>query len=165
MPIPEQPMPPPDVDSYLTQAWRPKAGGGFSENHELRLYRPGDSLQQIHWKLSAKTGNLILREPLEPLRNRLLLRLDLSGTAGQIDRKLGILLWLSRYLLSKQLPHYWQVMTEGGVQTFSCQDEYTLLTSLDRLLQCKPAISGSVLDTPANAAWWHYIGGEADETA
>jgi orotate phosphoribosyltransferase len=24
---------------------------------------------------------------------------------------------------------------------------------------------GSVLDTPANAAWWHYIGGDANETA
>ena len=164
-PLPIAPESIPELGNHAAVHWHPRRGGGFSENHDLRLYRPGDSLQQIHWKLSAKTGNLILREPLEPLRNRLLLRLDLSGTAEQIDRKLGILLWLSRYLLSKQLPHYWQVMTDGGVQTFSCQDEYTLLTSLDRLLQCKPAVSGSVLDTPANAAWWHYIGGEADETA
>lgn len=164
-PLPIAPDALPELGNHTAVRWQPRRGGGFSENHDLRLYRPGDSLQQIHWKLSAKTGNLILREPLEPLRNRLLLRLDYSGTPEQIDHHLGILLWLSRYLLSKKLSHYWQVMTASGIRTFFCEDEYTLLTSLDALLQCKPASSGTVLDTPADAAWWYYIGGEANETA
>ena len=44
-----------------SRVWRPKPGGGFSENYELRLYRPGDNLRHIHWKMAAKTGKLIYR--------------------------------------------------------------------------------------------------------
>ena len=84
-------------------------------------------------------------------------------TPEQIDHKLGVLLWMSRYLLSKNLPHHWQVMTASGIQTFSCEDESALLASLDALLRCRPAVAGSVLETSANAAWWHYIGGDAHE--
>jgi hypothetical protein len=164
-PLPIAPDALPELGNHTAVRWQPRRGGGFSENHDLRLYRPGDNLQQIHWKLSAKTGNLILREPLEPLRNRLLLRLDYSGTPAQINYKLGVLLWMSRYLLSKKLPHHWQVMTGAGIRTFYCEDEYSLLKSLDALLQCKIAADGTVLDTQANAAWWHYIGGDASETA
>ena len=168
LPIRPQPIAPdamPELGNHTAVRWQPRRGGGFSENHDLRLYRPGDNPQQIHWKLSAKTGNLILREPLEAVRNRLLLRLDYSGTPKQIDYKLGVLLWMSRYLLSKNLPHHWQVMTGTGIRTFYCEDEYTLLKSLDALLQSQVSTGGSVLDTQANAAWWHYIGGDANETA
>ena len=54
-------------------AWVPKPGGGYAENHEHRLYRPGDNLNQLHWKLSAKVGDLILREPMEPVQGAVLL--------------------------------------------------------------------------------------------
>ena len=163
-PLPIAPDALPELGNHAALCLQPRRGGGFSENHDLRLYRPGDDLQQIHWKLSAKTGDLIVREPLESVHDRLLLRLDYSGSPEQIDHKLGILLWMSRYLLSKQLPHHWQVLTGSGIQNFSCEDEQTLLTSLDALLQCRPAVAGSVLETSANAAWWHYIGGDANET-
>ena len=166
LPVRPQPIAPdalPELGKHGAVCLQPRRGGGFSEYHDLRLYRPGDDLKQIHWKLSAKTGNLILREPLESVRDRLLLRLDYSGTPEQIDHKLGVLLWMSRYLLSKNLPHHWQVMTASGIQTFSCEDESALLASLDALLRCRPAVAGSVLETSANAAWWHYIGGDAHE--
>lgn len=67
-PEPVQMETPPDLSRYLARAWRPKPGGGFAENHELRLYRPGDNLNQVHWKLTAKTGKLIIREAMEPDR-------------------------------------------------------------------------------------------------
>lgn len=35
-------------------------GGGY----DLREYRTGDSLKQVHWKLSAKLNRLLVREPL-----------------------------------------------------------------------------------------------------
>ena len=34
---------------------KPKHGGGYAEEHELREYRPGDMVNSIHWKLSSKT--------------------------------------------------------------------------------------------------------------
>ena len=59
---------PPDLTKYLAQRLHPKPGGGYAENHEIRQYHPGDNLNQIHWKLSAKAGKLMLREPMEPER-------------------------------------------------------------------------------------------------
>lgn len=154
----------PELGRHLSVSWRPRRGGGYSENHDLRLYRPGDSLQQIHWKLSAKTGSLILREPLEPLHSRLLLRLDLQGSPMELDEKLGRLLWLSTYLLDKGLPHHWQVLTGLGIRAFAVCDEGSMYAAMDSLLGCPPATEGTVLDTPAQAAWWHYIGGDSHET-
>ena len=162
-PEPVAPESIPELAGKSTTQWRPRPGGGFSESHDLRSYRPGDDLRQIHWKLTAKTGSLILREPMEPLHSRLLLRLELMGTADEIDRKLAQLLWLSKHLLSKGLPHHWQALTATGSEEFTVTDEESLYLSLDNLLRRQPATAGSVLDQPSNAAWWHYIGGDSHE--
>ena len=71
-------------------------GGGFSEIHDLREYRPGDSLHEIHWKLSAKTDKLIVREAEEPDLGLVVLSFDFSGTRTQLDSTLRQLLWLQR---------------------------------------------------------------------
>ena len=90
---------PPPKDQQVITSWKPKRGGGFAENHDLRPYRPGDDLRSVHWKLSAKTGKLIYREALEPAQQLHLLQLTLSGTGEELDRKLGRLLWTSQQLL------------------------------------------------------------------
>jgi uncharacterized protein (DUF58 family) len=41
---------------------RPRAGVG-SDLLALRAYRPGDSPRQVHWKASARTGSLLVRQP------------------------------------------------------------------------------------------------------
>lgn len=47
-------------------------GNDLSEIFSLRDYVPGDSLKQIHWKLSSKRGELIVREPSLPVEKSLL---------------------------------------------------------------------------------------------
>ncbi len=37
-------------------------------SYELREYRDGDTIKQVHWKLSAKLDRLMVREPLTALR-------------------------------------------------------------------------------------------------
>ncbi|MBR2633811.1 MAG: DUF58 domain-containing protein, partial [Lentisphaeria bacterium] len=54
----------PAIFVFSKASGRPKPGGGYGENYEIRQYRPGDNLNQIHWKLSAKVGDLMLREPM-----------------------------------------------------------------------------------------------------
>lgn len=159
VPIPDLPAP----EEKLHKYWRPKAGGGFSENHELRLYRPGDSIQAIHWKLSAKTGSLILREPMEPLQRRLLVRLDLCGTPEVLDEKLGQLLWLGNHLLEKRLPFELQCLTGNGLLHHKIEGADGLNKAIDTLLRSTPATSGSLRDRPEEAAWQYFIGGDADE--
>ena len=153
----------PDLDRYLARSWRPKAGGGFAENHELRLYRPGDSLNQVHWKLTAKTGKLTIREPMEPNRGLVLVTMDLKGTAGELDRKFGRLLTLGGYLLEQNIPFEIRVLTGAGVQSFPVAAERDLKTNLDRLLCCSPVAEGSIRDRELAASWHHHIGGESHE--
>lgn len=81
---------------------KPKYGGGFSEEHDLRDYRPGDMGNSIHWKLSSKTDRLIVREALEQENREIFL--VLSGL-GDDDRGLEVLYWLSRELINRELPH------------------------------------------------------------
>ncbi len=44
-----------------------RRGADFSEPFDLRPYQPGDDLRGIHWKLSGKLDELILREPGDPV--------------------------------------------------------------------------------------------------
>lgn len=157
------PMRIPDLDKFSVSSWRPKWGGGFAENHELRLYRPGDNIQQIHWKLSAKTGSLILRQPMEPIRNQVLVRLDLCGSHAELDRKLGRLLWLGNQLLGKDRHFQLHALTGQGLQRWSITDAESLEKVMDTLLLCSPAHAGAdgILSEPAD--WQYYIGGGADE--
>ncbi len=153
----------PELDRFLARSWRPKPGGGFGENHEMRLYRPGDNLNQVHWKLTAKTGKLTIREPQEPDRGLVLLTLDICGTGQELDRKFGRLLWLGDTLLNKNISFEIRALTGEGIlsQQVTCQE--ALQQAVDRLLCCAPAPQGSILDRDTAASWHRHIGGDAHE--
>lgn len=153
----------PALDRSIALAWQPKPGGGYGENHELRPYRPGDSLNQLHWKLSAKTGSLIIREPMEPRRGLVLLTLNLRGTPEEIDRMLGRLLWLGEYLLDRQVRFQLHALTGEGLLTFSISTEPELKKALDTLLCRSAAETGDLRSREYTASWHCHIGGEPDE--
>lgn len=141
---------------------RPKPGGGYSEIHDLRLYRPGDDLRHIHWKLSAKTGKLIYREPMEPVRKGYLLTLALTGDAKQLDHKLGQLLWTSQALTAKGMDHTVRCLTGKGVVSFEVQDAATLTHGMQMLLESPTALHETV-PTAEAALWQQHIGGDGSE--
>lgn len=138
--------------------WHPVPGGGFSEDYELRPYRPGDSFAGIHWKLSAKTEALLLKEPMEAELPRPLLTLDWNGTPEERDRKLGRLLGLGRSLLSQKLEFELTALTGKGLCSAQIGTEPELLNALDRLL-CSPLAEGSLESTRFPAAQRYHIGG------
>lgn len=153
----------PDLSNVLVNAWRPKPGGGFSENYELRLYRPGDNLHQIHWKLTAKTNKLILREPMIPDRNRLLVWLTLQGTPEELDRKLGRLLWLGGFLLQRELAFDILVYTAEGQQLWHIPTNRALYRALDALVCHHPTTEQRKPELQLEASWQYYIGGQEHE--
>ncbi|MBQ8621786.1 MAG: DUF58 domain-containing protein [Oscillospiraceae bacterium] len=155
---------PPGLHRYLATAWKPKPGGGFAENHELRLYRPGDSLSQIHWKLSAKTGKLVLREPMEPIRGKALLTMDIAGGPDALDIKFGQLLWMSRRLLIRGIPHEIRCLTGNGIQHFGVSDEDQLLHAIDALLGMPCADGGTIAGKDTAAVWQYHVGGDSYES-
>ena len=67
---------PDDSESYAPD----RAGYDLSEVYQLREYRPGDSLRQMHWKLSGKLDRLVIREA-SPF-SAALLGADTEGGAG-----------------------------------------------------------------------------------
>lgn len=163
-PIPLPVKDAPDLSQFVPKIWRPKFGGGYGENHELRLYRPGDSLNQVHWKLSAKTGNLTIREPMEPLRGQLLLTMDLRGTPEELDRKFGRLLWLGTYLTQRELSYELRVLTGEGIFGYRIAGQGDLDKALDKLLCAPAAEAGSILEENVTASWQYHIGGKPDES-
>ena len=52
-----------DADVY--DDFRP--GNDSSEIFDVREFRDGDKIQSIHWKLSAKMQELVVREDSQPL--------------------------------------------------------------------------------------------------
>lgn len=154
---------PNDLNRYLARSWRPKPGGGYAENHDIRLYRPGDSLNQVHWKLTAKTGKLMLREPLQPNRGLILLTMNLRGSPEILDRKFGKLLFLGNYLLETGISFELRVLSAEGIHTYPIQTDTDLNNSIDHLLTLGCAAEGDIRHREFAASWLHHIGGEQDE--
>ncbi|MDO4542090.1 MAG: DUF58 domain-containing protein, partial [Bacillota bacterium] len=59
-----------------------KAGNDPSETFALREYVPGDSIRNIHWKLSQKTDSLMVRELSFPLADKVLILFEASLIPG-----------------------------------------------------------------------------------
>lgn len=147
----------------LALAWIPKNGGGFSEQHELRLYRPGDNLNQIHWKLTAKTGKYIVREPMIPRPGKRVVTLCLWGSAQTLDRKLGQLLWLGRHMLESGHRFEIHAVTGSGTTVCPVSDERQLLRGLDSLLCAPTASAETIPELPAGTSFHYHIGGDENE--
>lgn len=161
MPKPVPAALPPHIDGQTVRAWRPKPGGGFAEDHDLRLYRPGDDLRGIHWKLAAKTGKLIYREPMEPVRKGYILSMTLSGKPKQMDKKLGQLLWLSQTFTDRQLDHEVRCKTADGEVRYHITDVASREECLRAILRSTPAKQTD--EDEQDVVWQQRIGGGPDE--
>ena len=165
-PVPREPARLPNLRHFLVRQLKPKPGGGFSEEHELRDYRPGDSMREIHWKLSVKTDRTIVREAQEPVRGLTLLTFDLRGTPGRVDATLEELLWLSQWLLDHDTPHQilWIDPTDCETATAPIEAPAHLEALLSRLLRTPlrpdtPSLEGR---TFPRATWRCHISPQED---
>lgn len=98
LPRPEKPALLPDSGAVPVIGYRPKSGGGFSDDYELRPYREGDSLRLIHWKLSSKHDELLVREPSVPVTQKLALCMELSHDLYTDDGILARFVYVCRRL-------------------------------------------------------------------
>lgn len=104
LPAPSSPEPMPDLVVSSEQIAKPKPQG-FSEEHELRPYREGDSINLIHWKLTSKFDDPIIREPQELIRKNIILAIDLPDSFVQQEDLLDQLLFVSDVLMEKKIPY------------------------------------------------------------
>ncbi len=149
----------PSLHPSQSLRWKAKRGGGFSENYELRLYQPGDSIQHIHWKLSGKTGKLMLREPMEPDAPPIL-GIALRGTPAELDEKLDLLYWTAQELLGAHVGFQLLALTAMGQRQYLVADESSLLIALDQVMAQGPCGPEAAFTASRPV---HTMGGAAHE--
>lgn len=66
---------------------RDRRGQDRSEVFEMRDFRDGDSLKQVHWKLSARFGDLTVREASLPTDYDIALLRDAHAGSGEGDER------------------------------------------------------------------------------
>lgn len=138
-----------DPEGVEYSLYRP--GSDPSETFAIREYRPGDSLKQIHWKLSEKLGDTVIREPGFPISNSILILLDNRAPkqakmpSASVRNSLGeALISISQNLIEKQISHSVGMMDweEGTVKLYSVTDTDSLMTAMPALLAAKTQVDG-----------------------
>ncbi len=82
-----------NASSKLRHEWEQcshtASGEDISEVFDVHEYRNGDKLSRVHWKLTAKTGDYLVKEYSLPVENMIFFFADLrirSGEAAKRDR-------------------------------------------------------------------------------
>lgn len=118
-----------------------KSGEDFSETFGMRPYRPGDKMSRVHWKLTAKSEELMMKEGSLPIGNSVLLLADPNFLC---PRLWDTVFSLSCGLLAAACPHYFCWLAESGAlrraSIESREDLYALIPQLFRLAAAEPAI-------------------------
>lgn len=116
------------------------AGGmDASEILQIREFRDGDKIQSIHWKMSAKVDELMVRENRQPIGCPVVLFLDFQEKRAQMDAFLTIAAAVSFALLDQKCAHYvtWSSGREEDVLRLRVDDEETFYLFLMLLYEEK----------------------------
>lgn len=86
-----------------------KHGDDPSEIFALKNYLPGDRPNRIHWNLSLKQGELIVRHYSQPVNSSILIVLDFSGGVSEkyissLDTASDIFASISYFLINNEIP-------------------------------------------------------------
>ncbi len=142
-----RPVPQPEGGArYVSPAGAARKGSG--EDYDLRDYRPGDPLRSVHWKLSSKWDELIVRERTESPSPLPLLTFDRDGGAEDQDQIMDKLEARCRFLLAAQRP--FAVLWPGGDGKPALRrvsDEKELEDCLTAVLSSPPPPAGAKLDS------------------
>ncbi|MBR5947989.1 MAG: DUF58 domain-containing protein [Clostridia bacterium] len=140
----ERPNPEPELDDPSSLYFKPKPLG-FSEEHELRQYRGGDPLNLIHWKLSGKMDELIVREPQEIIRKRIVLSVDIPADYPAQQSVIEQLRYLSEELIEKEIPY--QLVFGVDKRNITSNDEFNefIKQKLSEPLRAKYALGETLI--------------------
>ncbi len=149
-----------DMESFKYSAVRP--GADLSEVFDIREYRQGDNIKGIHWKLSGKEGELMVKVPSLPVENSLMIILDKNllslplheGSEDVMERgslaehAAELFLSLSDTLIKQGLSHsagWYDCLRESFVQkdVFSADDVYSMIPELISSPFREDAMSGA----------------------
>ncbi|MDD4165080.1 MAG: DUF58 domain-containing protein [Eubacteriales bacterium] len=161
MPNTERPVPMPSfpIDKINSKGLKPKPGGGFAEDYDLREYRIGDPINAVHWKLTSKLKKLVIREPLISEKGKLLICFNLFGKAEDLDSVFGQITYISFYLLRRMIEFnlcWYGIDGHLNVIEIKEADDYLRFLSLVFMNPIEP--EGRAIDEEAyKDSDWHYF--------
>lgn len=106
LPKAEKPSNIPDFENITVLGFKPKVGGGFSDYYELRQYQSGDSLKSVHWKLSSKYDDLVVKEPSHPITKQFVISPQFGSNPSVNDSILARLLYMCNYFNEQHIDCY-----------------------------------------------------------
>lgn len=80
-----------------------KKGHDFSDVSDVREYIPGDKLNSIHWKLTAKRDILMVKDRVSMSDQQMIILTELSGTPRNVDEILSLTDSVLRDLIADQI--------------------------------------------------------------
>lgn len=136
-PVPTMPHAMPQLTRIKAKALR-KSRQAQSEIYDVRAYKPGDPVKSIHWKLSAKKDDLIVKEPLEEHAGHARVLLRLTPDRKELDIHLGEMLFTSTYFLEHGVSHKIRVIPPNKCEVaFEVGSEADLERTLVSVLRMK----------------------------
>lgn len=123
-----------------------RSGDDVAEVYDVREFRAGDALHKIHWKLSAKTDDLLVKEFSDPLQKALLIFVDFymaepkEWTHERFDRMATTLASVSDKLLQQKETHevIWYDAKEGQVHWMTIAKKEDIYETVGELSIRKP---------------------------
>ncbi len=119
----------------------PAKGDDVSETFGIRAYEPGDSAKHIHWKLSGKADELLVKELSLPVENRMMIIADKNSLGGKPDPEAAdkiteFVASLSRAAVMRRIKHKigWYDCRNGKFEEYRIESEDDLITGYAGLL-------------------------------
>lgn len=105
-------------------------GNDATEIFELRKYQPGDDVRQIHWKLSEKMSELLVKEGSDPSHNSTVLLFDAGRIQEEKPIEESLLLTavelgmsMSEALMEQGVPHDMMIAVEEDLYRVSVRNQ------------------------------------------
>lgn len=121
-----------------------KPGDDPSEVFQIREYRGGDRMQSIHWKLSARTDDLMVKEYSLPVGNPVVLFWDMKYQPGEnygfLDEYIEAALAISGGLLNAGCGHYavWFDRNRQDLERIAVKEPEDLYLLTERIFSSGP---------------------------
>jgi uncharacterized protein (DUF58 family) len=109
------------------------------ETVDIREYNPGDSLKNIHWKLSAKKTELFVRDRGENTKDTAILLFELNADElnGVLDLVYSVLIGYCE--AGQPIRLYWAGQGREQLLSYTVNNEDDILSVFERIYSCSPA--------------------------
>ena len=136
-PVPAMPERMPNMYGFKAKNLR-KSKQPTSEIYDIREYQIGDSMRSIHWKMSAKKDETLVKEPLEEYGGHSRVLMKLTADRDELDLHLGQILFTSKFFIEHETAHRIRVIPpDKGEVAFEIESDLDLERAIVSILRMR----------------------------